>query len=58
MAAGPTLPEAVELFAASETEFFLKAAEADVTFVRATQGKVTHLMLRIFGQNIHAEKLK
>lgn len=58
MAAGPTLPEPVELFAASETEFFLKAAEADMTFVRDAQGKVTHLMLRIFGQNIHAEKLK
>jgi CubicO group peptidase (beta-lactamase class C family) len=57
MAEGPTVPKS-ELFAASETEFFLKVAEADMTFVRDAQGKVTHLMLRIFGQNIHAEKLK
>jgi CubicO group peptidase (beta-lactamase class C family) len=57
MAEGPGQPK-VELFAASETEFFLKAADADVTFIKNEQGKVTHLMLRIFGQNIHAEKLK
>jgi CubicO group peptidase (beta-lactamase class C family) len=57
MAEGPGQPKA-ELFAASETEFFLKAADASVTFVRDAQGKVTHLMLHLSGQNIHAEKLK
>ena len=57
MAEGPGQPKA-ELFAASETEFFLKTADAGVTFVRDAQGKVTHLMLRLYGQNIHAEKLK
>lgn len=57
MAEGPGQPKA-ELFAASEIDFFLKTADADVTFVRDANGKVTHLMLRIQGQNIHAEKLK
>jgi CubicO group peptidase (beta-lactamase class C family) len=57
MGEGPGQPKA-ELFAASETEFFLKAADASVTFVRDAQGKVTHLMLYLSGQTIHAEKLK
>ncbi len=57
MAEGPGQPKA-ELFAASETEFFLKVVDADITFVRNPQGKVTHSMIRLSSQNIHAEKLK
>ena len=57
MAEGPGQPKA-ELFAASETQFFLKTADADITFVKDEQGKVTHLTLRLFGQEFHAEKLK
>jgi hypothetical protein len=57
MAEGPGQPKA-ELFAADETLFFLKTAEADITFVKDEQGKVTHLMLRLFGQDFKARKLK
>jgi serine-type D-Ala-D-Ala carboxypeptidase/endopeptidase len=35
----------VELFAASETKFFLKEAEVDLTFYQDESGKVTHLAL-------------
>jgi len=57
MAEGPGQPKA-ELFAATETLFFLKTADADITFVKDEQGKVTHLMLRLFGQDFKAKKLK
>ena len=57
MVEGPGQPKA-ELFATSETQFFLKTADADITFVKDEQGKVTHLTLRLFGQNFRAEKLK
>jgi CubicO group peptidase (beta-lactamase class C family) len=57
MAEGPGQPKA-ELFAATETLFFLKTADADITFVKDEQGKVTYLMLRLFGQDFKAKKLK
>jgi CubicO group peptidase (beta-lactamase class C family) len=57
MAEGPGQPKA-ELFAATETLFFLKTADADITFVKDEQGKVTHLMLRLSGQAFKAMKLK
>ena len=34
-----------ELFPSSETKFFLKAVDAQITFVRDEAGKVTHLIL-------------
>lgn len=57
MAEGPGQPK-VEIFAASETEFFLKVVDADITFVKDETGKVTHLMLKLYGQQFRAEKLK
>jgi hypothetical protein len=36
----------MELFAESETDFFLKAVDAGVTFVKDSSGNVTQLLLR------------
>ncbi|HWO02047.1 MAG TPA: serine hydrolase [Blastocatellia bacterium] len=46
-----------ELFPESETKFFLKAVDAQVTFVRDASGKVTHLVLHQGGE-IEAKKIK
>jgi CubicO group peptidase (beta-lactamase class C family) len=46
-----------ELFAESQTKFFLKAVDAQVTFVRDASGKVTHLILHQGGDN-EAKKIK
>lgn len=35
-----------ELFAASETTFFMRGPDAELTFVRDAGGAVTHLVLR------------
>ena len=47
-----------ELFAESETEFFLKAVDAQVTFVKDEKGNVTSLILRQGGRDTPAQKIK
>ncbi len=48
----------VEIYPSSETEFFLKVVDAQVTFVKNEQGQVTQLILHQGGQNIPAKKIK
>jgi hypothetical protein len=48
----------LELFAESETEFFIKTVNAQITFVKNAQGEVTGLVLRQGGGNNPAQKIK
>jgi D-alanyl-D-alanine carboxypeptidase len=48
----------VEVFAASETTFFLKVTEAQITFVKDAGGKVTGLVLDQGGRQMKAPKVK
>jgi hypothetical protein len=48
----------VEVFAESETKFFLKVVEAQIEFVKDTTGKVTKLILYQNGQVLDAKKIK
>jgi hypothetical protein len=45
-----------ELFAESETKFFLKVVEAQVEFFTDSSGAVTHLLIRQSGQETKAAK--
>jgi hypothetical protein len=47
-----------EIFPKSETEFFWKAVEAEVTFVKDEKGAVTKAIHRQGGQTINAPKLE
>ncbi len=47
-----------ELFAQSETEFFLKAVDAQVTFVKDGSGRITQLILHQGGRDVPAPKIK
>jgi CubicO group peptidase (beta-lactamase class C family) len=47
-----------DLFAESETRFFLKVVDAQIDFVKDGNGKVTHLVLHQSGQDIKANKVK
>jgi CubicO group peptidase (beta-lactamase class C family) len=47
-----------ELFPTSETEFFLKVVDAQVTFVKNEQGQVTQLILHQNGRNMPAKKIR
>ena len=46
-----------EIFPESETEFFLKIVDAQITFVKDGKGKVTELILHQGGQDIPAKKI-
>ena len=48
---------AAELFPESETEFFLKGRDAQITFMRDRKGQVTHALLRINGAPIRARRV-
>jgi CubicO group peptidase (beta-lactamase class C family) len=48
----------IELFAETETDFFLKVANAQITFVKDDKGQVTHLVLHQNGGNQKAQKIK
>jgi CubicO group peptidase (beta-lactamase class C family) len=48
----------VELFAESETSFFLKIVDAQLTFVKAAGGAVTHVVLIQRGTSREAKKIK
>jgi CubicO group peptidase (beta-lactamase class C family) len=50
-------PEA-EIFPKSETEYFLKVVDAQITFIKDENGKVTSLILHQGGQDMPAEKIK
>lgn len=57
MFAQATGQQKVELFPESETEFFLKVANAQVTFELDEKGAVTGLILHQGGQDIRAERV-
>ncbi len=46
------------VFAESETKFFLKVVNAQVTFVRDESGEVTQLILHQAGQNTPGRKVR
>ncbi|MBI3715506.1 MAG: serine hydrolase [Betaproteobacteria bacterium] len=46
-----------EVFAESETEFFLQAVDAQITFVRNAYGKPTHIVLHQGGRDIEARRI-
>lgn len=46
-----------ELFAESETKFFIEAIDAQISFVKDQQGKVTHLIFHQGGE-VEAKKIK
>ena len=48
----------LEIFPQSETEFFYKAVDAQITFVKDSQGRVTDLILHQGGLNLKATKTK
>ena len=48
----------LELFAESETEFFIKEVDAQITFVKNQKGQVTHLILHQNRQNLEAKKIQ
>lgn len=49
---------AMEIFPESETEFFYKAVDAQITFLKNDQGEVTSLILHQNGQHPPAVKVK
>lgn len=53
----PTGQGRIEIFAEGEAKFFLKVVEAQATFVRDSQGKVTGLVWRQNGQDNPAKKI-
>jgi hypothetical protein len=48
----------VELFAESETKFFVKEIDAQITFVKDNQGRVTNMILHQRGRDTPAQKIK
>lgn len=57
MGVAPGQPK-VELFPESETKFFLKEANIQITFIKDNAGKTSGLVLRQNGQDIKAKKIK
>ncbi len=47
-----------DLFPESETKFFLKVVDAQITFVKDDKGQVSHVILHQGGQNTQAKKVK
>lgn len=47
-----------ELFPESETKFFLRVVDAQVTFVKDEKGQVTGIVLRQNGQDVPGKKIK
>jgi hypothetical protein len=48
----------VPIFAESETKFFLRVVDAQLTFVKGADGKVTHLILHQGGRDQQAKKVE
>ena len=55
--AQPTGQQKFPIFAESETDFFLKAVDAQLTFTRDSAGVVTGLVLHQNGQNLPGRKV-
>ncbi len=47
-----------EIFAESETKFFVKQFNAQITFVKDAQGRITNLILHQGGRDTSAQKIK
>jgi hypothetical protein len=47
----------LEVFAESETKFFLKVIDAQLTFAKSAEGKVTHVTLHQGGQDLKAPRI-
>ncbi len=56
--AQPTGQSKLELFAESEKDYFLKAMDAQITFVKNDKGEVTKLIFHQGGRDITASKIK
>ena len=50
--------EKVDIFPSSETQFFLKVVDAQITFVKGPDGKVDQLILHQGGQDMPAKRRK
>ena len=48
----------LEILPESETEFFYKVVDAQITFVKDSQGRVTDLILHQGGLNLKAARIK
>ncbi len=48
----------IRAFAESEMDFFLKAVDAQIKFVKDAEGKVTGIVLRQGGRETPAQKIK
>ena len=57
MGEAPGQPK-LELFPESETRFFLKVADIQITFVRDEKGNVSGLILRQNAKDLTAKKIK
>ena len=53
----PAIAQA-EIFPRSETEFFFKVAQADITFTKDENGSVTGLTLKQAGRTFTGEKVE
>jgi len=47
-----------ELFPESESQFFLKVADVEVTFVKDDKGQVIHIDIHSNGQDLRARRIK
>ena len=54
----PTGQTKVELVPSSETDFFLKEVNAQITFIKNAEGKVTELILNQNGRKMPAKKIR
>jgi len=48
----------IEIFPSSETEFFLKVVDAQITFVKSASGTVDQLILHQGGRDMPARRRK
>ncbi|GBC82412.1 Penicillin-binding protein 4* [bacterium HR10] len=48
----------IELFPESETRFFLRVMDAEITFVKSERGEITHLVLHQGGQDHLARRIR
>lgn len=48
----------IEIFAESETDFFVTVVDAQLTFVKDDRGQVTHIIFHQNGQNVPAKRIK
>jgi CubicO group peptidase (beta-lactamase class C family) len=54
----PGQPKALEIFPETETDFFLKVVDAQITFVKNENGEVTGLQFKQMGRTTNAKKVK